>query len=179
MVDSEIFPRISATYDRGFMLPLDHSSLWVRTAAGKSWGDRENAFSSFFFGGFGNNWIDWGEVRRYRSAESFPGLELNETGGTDYAKATLEWTLPPVRFKRVGVPGFYSNWARLALFSSGLATEIGDDALRRELWSAGAQVDFSMVLFSTLESMFSVGYGRAFDHGSTSGELMISLKLLR
>ena len=58
-------------------------------------------------------------------------------------------------------------------------TEIGDDALRRELWSAGAQVDFSMVLFSTLESMFSVGYGRAFDHGSTSGELMISLKLLR
>ena len=138
-------------------------------------GRRENAFSSFFFGGFGNNWVDWGEVRRYRDEESFPGLELNETGGTDFAKGTVEWTLPPMRFRRVGVPGLYTNWARLALFSSGLATDLGRPDERREMWNAGAQVDFSLVLFSTLESTFSVGYAQAFEHGSSSDEVMISL----
>ncbi len=178
-VDSDFFPRVSATYDRGFMLPLDHSSIWLRGAAGKSWGDRANVFSSFFFGGFGNNWVDWGDVRRYRSADSFPGLEINEVGGTDYAKGTVEWTLPPLRFRQVGVPGLYTNWARLALFTSGLATELGRSEERQELWSAGGQIDLSLVIFSTLESTFSVGYARAFDHGASSDEFMVSLKLLR
>ena len=31
------------------------------------------------FGGFGNNYVDHGEVKRFRSYYSFPGLELNET----------------------------------------------------------------------------------------------------
>ncbi len=179
LVDSDLFPRISGTFDRGFMLPIDHSSIWVRAAAGKSWGERDNVFSSFFFGGFGNNWVDWGEVRRYRSADSFPGLEINEAGGTDYAKGTVEWTLPPLRFRRVGVPGLYTNWARLALFTSGLATDLGRSDDQQELWNAGGQVDVSLVIFSTLESTFSVGYAKAFDHGASSDEFMISLKLLR
>ena len=83
---------------------IEHSSLWLRTAAGKSWGDRDNAFANFFFGGFGNNWIDYQEVCRYRDHYAFPGVELNEIGGTDFVKATLEWTLPPVRFQRLGRP---------------------------------------------------------------------------
>src|SRR5438876_3215366 len=39
------FPRIYGTYDRGMLLPLEHSSLWIRSAAGKSFGDRDNPFA--------------------------------------------------------------------------------------------------------------------------------------
>lgn len=146
---------------------------------GKSFGDRENPFANFFFGGFGNNWIDHQEVRRYRLHDSFPGLELNEIGGNDFAKATLEWTLPPVRFRRVGVPGLYTNWSRLALFGSGLATDLGQDDLRREVQSVGAQLDFSVVAFSNLDSVFSVGYAVAREEGRSSDEVMVSLRLLQ
>jgi hypothetical protein len=179
VANSEVFPRIHATYSHGALLPLQHSSVWLRAAAGKSWGDRDNAFSNFFFGGFGNNRIDWQEVRRYRHDSSFPGLELNEAGGNDFVKGGLEWTLPPVRFRRAGTPSFYTNWARLALFSSALVTDVADERLRRDLYDAGAQIDVSLVLFASLEATFSVGYAVAFDETESSNEIMVSLKLLR
>ena len=178
-VSSQFFPRLRGTYDRGMLLPLEHSSVWLHTAAGKSFGDHDNPFANFYFGAFGNNWIDYQEVRRYRDYYSFPGLDLNEIGGTDFAKAGLEWTLPPLRFRRVGVPGLYTNWARLALFSNALTTDITRSESRRHVYDLGAQVDLSLVMFSNLESMFSLGYAVAHEKGRSSNEVMISLKLLR
>jgi hypothetical protein len=178
-VNSDFFPRVRGSYDRGFLLPLDHSSIWLRSAAGKSLGDRDNPFANFYFGAFGNNWIDYQEVRRYRQYYSFPGLDLNEIGGSDFAKAGLEWTLPPVRFRRAGAPSLYTNWARLALFSNALVTDVTESQFRRYVYDLGAQVDLSLVMFSNLESMFSVGYATAREKGRTSHEVMVSLKLLR
>ena len=178
-VTGRFFPQLYGTYNRGFLLPVEHSSIWIRSSAGKSFGDRNNPFANFFFGAFGNNWIDYQELRRYREFYSFPGLDLNEAGGTDFGKLTLEWTLPPLRFRRVGVPSFYTNWARLALFSSGLSTDIGERALRRTFYDVGAQVDLSMVLFSNLDSTLSVGYATAKEKRKNSNEVMLSLKLLR
>lgn len=177
LVESEFFPRVFGTAEHGFLLPLDHSSIWLRGAGGKSWGERTNAFSNFFFGGFGNNYVDYQEVHRYREQYSFPGLELNEVGGNDFVKGSVEWTLPPVRFRQLGVPSFYANWARLAFFSSALATDVTTD--RRTVYDIGAQVDLSLVLFASLDSTLSVGYASAFGEGSRSDEVMISLKLLR
>ena len=179
LVESEIFPRIYATWQRGFLLPVEHSSLWVRAAGGKSWGERNNAFSNFFFGGFGNNWVDYQEIRRYREYYSFPGLELSAAGGNDFARGGLELTFPPLRFRRAGVPSFYANWARLALFSSTLVTDVADSRFRRDMHNVGAQVDLSLVIFSSLESTLSLGYASAFRDGDRSDEVMVSLKLLR
>ncbi|MGZ7041036.1 MAG: hypothetical protein ACXVH7_04505, partial [Thermoanaerobaculia bacterium] len=178
-VDSRFFPRFHGSYDRGVLLPIEHSSLWLHTAAGKSFGNRDNPFANFYFGAFGNNWIDYQEVRRYREDYSFPGIDLNEIGGIDFAKVGGEWTLPPLRFRRVGVPSIYTNWARLALFSNALVTDVAKSKLRRDVYDVGAQVDVSLVMFSNLESMFSVGCATAFENGRTSNEVMVSLKLLR
>jgi len=175
----DLFPRVYGTWDHGFLLPQEHASLWLRTAAGKSWGDHANAFSNFFFGAFGNNWIDYQEVRRYHEAYSFPGLELNEAGGNDFGRLQVEWMSPPLRFRRAGVPSMYANWARLGVFSSGLITDMGNSQFRRTLWDVGAQADFSLVLFSNLESTLSVGAATAFEQGRRRNEAMLSLKLLR
>ena len=35
-VTGHFFPRLYGTYDKGFLLPIEHSSLWLRSAAGKS-----------------------------------------------------------------------------------------------------------------------------------------------
>ena len=55
-------------------LPLKHSSLWLRSSAGYVAGDdRDEPFANFYFGGFGNNWVDHREEKRYReSRTAFP-----------------------------------------------------------------------------------------------------------
>lgn len=177
LVYSELIPRIYGTMDLGLALPLDHSSVWLRTAAG--WGGKDDTFGGFFFGGFGNNWVDYREPKRYRAYYSFPGAELNSIGGTRFVKLTGEWSAPPVRFREFGLPAFYCTWARMALFSS--VIRINPDLPHdfTDAVSVGGQVDFKLVIFSHLDSMLSFGYATAATKdGRMTHELMISLKLL-
>jgi hypothetical protein len=177
--ESTNFLRVWGELDFGLPLPITHSSLWLRPSAGYSWGDRDNTLSNFYFGAFGNNWVDHQEARRFRDFYSFPGIEINELEANNFAKLLLEWELPPLRFKRVGVPNFYATWASPSLFGSAITTDLDDSGLRRELYSIGAQIDLKLVIFTNLSSTLSFGYARAFESGRpNSGEYMISLKIL-
>jgi hypothetical protein len=104
-VAGDWFARAHGTFDVGAPLPLRHSSIWLRSAAGFSPGSRDEPFANFFFGGFGNNWIDRGNEKRYRAYYAFPGADLNEIGGRNFVRSTLEWNLPPLKFRRAGTPG--------------------------------------------------------------------------
>jgi hypothetical protein len=179
-VESRLIPRAYGTYDRGFPLPAGHSSLWLRGAGGFSPRDRNDPFANFFFGGFGNNWVDHRDEKRYREFYSFPGAGLNEIGGRNFLKGTVELNLPPWRFRRAGTPGFHAAWARPAIFAGVLSTNLdaGDD--RRVLTDLGAQIDFRFNLLSALEMTISTGVAAAFESGhATRREAMISLKILR
>ncbi len=180
LVKGEAFPQVWGTLDAGWLLPPDHLSLWLRLAGGRAWGDRDSPFASYYFGGFGNNWVDHREANRYRSFDSFPGLEINEVPGRTFGRAMAELMLPPLRFRQAGWPGAYANWARLSLFTTLLAADPGGDAPRRELLDWGAQVNVRMVLFSALESTLSLGWAQALEEGRRPvDETMVSLKILR
>jgi hypothetical protein len=179
-VNAQAFSRLQATFDRGWALPIGHSSVWVRTAAGLSPQDPDEPFANFYFGGFGNNYVDHGDEKRYRHYFSFPGLELNELGGRNFVKAVAEWNLPPVRFSRAGTAGAYLAWARPAVFVAGLATNLDMPARRRRAVSAGAQVDFRFTILSTLDFTLSAGGAIASADGRRPGrEAMVSLKVFR
>ncbi len=178
-VNTKHFPRLYATGDYGFMLPIYHSSIWLRSSLGYSFGKRNEPFANFYFGGFGNNWVDYQDAKRYRLYYSFPGVEINAIGGTNFGKLMLEWTLPPLRFKRFGFMNLYCNWAHLNLFSSGIVTNVEDRDNRQIFFNAGAQVDFKIVLLSRLESTFSLGYALACEKKQKpTKEFMVSLKIL-
>jgi hypothetical protein len=180
-VQGDFFPKVYAKLDLGTQLPLRHSSLWLRASAGSALrGSRDEPFANFYFGGFRNNWVDWREEQRYRESDAFPGLQINELGGRNYGKAMLEWTLPPIRFRRVGKPGFYATWARPAVFATTLVTNMDDSALRRTITNAGSQLDVRMGVLSRLELTLSAGYAAAFESGQpTRHQGMLSLKVLR
>ena len=174
------YGRTYGTFDVGYPLAWEHSSVWLRSAAGGSPGRRDEPFSNFFFGGFGNNWVDRGTAKRYREYYSFPGADLNEIGGRNFLKSTLEWNLPPLRFRRIGTPGFYLTWMRPAVFAGGLLTNVEHGPTRRKVTNAGGQLDFQLTILSTLDMMFSVGAAAAFEDGhSPRREFMVSLKVLR
>lgn len=181
-VNSKLFPFLRGDLDVGALLPLNHSSVWLRTSAGSAFGDRDDPFANFFFGGFGNNWVDHLSEKRYHEFYSFPGVELNAIGGRNYGKAMVEWLLPPVRFRRAGFPSLYFNWTRIALFSSGLATDLDSASARQTFFNVGGQIDFRLVLFSKLHSTISFGYAAAIEAGQAaedaSTEFMFSLKIL-
>jgi hypothetical protein len=178
--NDKLYPLVFNNFDYGVLLPINHSSLWLRSSLGYSFGDRAEPFANFFFGGFGNNWVDHREVWRYREDYSFPGVELNSIGGKTYGKAMVEWTLPPIRFRRFGVPALYCNWTRIALFSTAIVTNFDSKADRRSLLNVGGQIDFRLVIFSALESTFSLGYAGAIERDQRlDKEFMISLKVLK
>jgi hypothetical protein len=173
------FPRVNAEVDYGILLPVRHTSVWLRGAGGQGFGDRSDPFSNFYFGGFGNNWIDHLEIKRFREYYSLPGVDINTVGGRNFARLTAELMLPPLRFKRLGVTSAYLRWARLSLFSAGLATNLDAPDERRKLLSLGGQMDIRLVTFSHLNSTLSVGYAIAVEKGvPVSEEVMASFKIL-
>jgi hypothetical protein len=186
-VNKRTFPKLLGTFDVGTPL-LPHSSVWLRTAAGIAPGDREEPFANFFFGGFGNNWVDHGRIKRYREYDSFAGLDLDklhgalgQIGGTNFAKVIVDVNLPPVRFRRVGRPSFYLTWARFSVFTSGLATNIDDpESFPRSLVAnVGGQSDIRFTLLNHLNMTLSLGYAFSFDqHAKPDNEFMASLKVL-
>ncbi len=180
VVNSEWIPGAIGRVDVGLPLPLLHSSLWLRAYAGGMVGDADNNFANLYFGGFGNNYVDHRDEQRYRQWYAFPGLELNEVGGRNFAKVTLDWNLPPIIFRRVGKPGFHLTWARSAIFASGLKTDLDDSSRRAEYANVGAQMDFRFTALHRMPMTLSLGYARAFrQQAEASGEYLVSLKILR
>jgi hypothetical protein len=171
------FPRVWGEYSRGFLLPLRNSSLWVRSSAGGAFGDENDPFANFYFGAFGNNWVDKGDFSRYREYYSFPGVHIDQIGANSFVKSLAEWDLTPLHFRNLGSTKLYCNWARLALFTGGLAANPASDQ-RSGYGDAGAQIDIRMVLFSQVKSTFSTGFAAAHDRsGHTGTEFMVSLKI--
>ncbi len=173
------FPLGYATFDVGSPLPIRYSSLWLRSSAGYSPGDPGDPFANFYFGGFGNNWVDYQDSRRYRVYESFPGVELDEIAGTNFAKTLLDWNLPPIRFRSLGTPAFYGTWVRTSLFGGGIVTNMDRAADRVTAGTFGIQSDLRLTLLVQQPLTLSWGYARAFGRSRrASDEWMVSLKIL-
>jgi hypothetical protein len=178
----EFIPSIRGTFDVGFPLPLDHSSIWLRTGAAVASGSRENPLSNFYLGGFGNNYVDSGangSVQRYRELGSMPGFEIDALQGKSAVKALLEWCIPPWRFESLGTPGFYVSWARPELFAAALETDVTNAAFRQHAYDVGGQLDFQLHVMHRLPMMLSIGVAQGFSGGGfAKTEFMASLQVL-
>ena len=178
-VRGDYFTRTHLGLTWGFLTPLNHSSLWFRFWAGQGTGPIDEPFSNFFFGAFGNNWVDHGRINRYRGLTSFPGVEINDIAGRNFAQGAAEWTLPPLRFRKLGISDFYATWARLAFFVGAVRTNPDNPDWRRQVWNVGTQLNMKLVLFFSLDSTLSGGYAQAFEDGEDPrGEWMVSLRVL-
>jgi len=179
LVNRQLFPRFVATFDYGVPLPVNHVSVWLRSAAGVSPSEHNEPFANYYFGGFGNNWIDHQSEKRYREFYTFPGADLNSIDGTNFAKLMAEINLPPLRFRHIGIPAMYPRWLRSSVFASAIVTNLDDKTLTQHIQNFGIQADMEIVLFSLFTTTISAGYGYALEGGNKLGnELMLSLKIL-
>jgi hypothetical protein len=172
-------PQVRGALDVGLPLPLGHSSVWFRTAGGVARGDRSNPNVNFYFGAFGNNYVDEGTIKRYREYNSMPGFKIDEISARSFVRELVEWNAPPIVFESVGTPGFYLTWLRSAVFAAGLWTEPGNATLRRDFASVGAQGDLRFTILHRYEMTLSVGYAVGLESSRRKGdEWMVSLKII-
>ncbi len=178
MVDRNLYPRLTAHLDYGFQLPIPHSSVWIRNSVGKSYGKRQYPFANFYFGGFGNNWVDHLDEKRYRDYLRFPGREIDDVAGNHFDRFQLEWSLPPILLHGAGSPLFFLNWIKPSLFATALCVDFTDSAFRRSLLNTGGQVDFHTMAVSHYQFTFSAGLARAYEKGAppTNG-WMVSMRI--
>jgi hypothetical protein len=141
VVDTSVFTRAHGTFgsrvraaDRS-LLDLDSERRRLFAAG------RREPFANFFFGGFGNNYVDHQAEQRFREYYALPGWSSMRWAVRNFAKSTVEWSLPPVHFARAGTPGFYLTWMRPSVFASGLVTNSTASGYspygRRHRWPAG------------------------------------------
>ncbi len=175
----EFTPALLGKFDVGWPLGQNHASIWLRTGAGVASGDREDPLANSYFGGFRNNYVDSGEPKRYRELLSMPGFEIDALNGRSFVKGMLELNLPPLRFARLGSPGFYGSWIRPALFTTALVANPDSAPDRVDAYDAGVQLDLQLHVLNRLPMMLSVGYARGFS-GDDRGEdeFMLSFKVL-
>jgi hypothetical protein len=173
-----ISPQLRGGVDFGIPLAA-HSSLWFRTAGGVAHGDRDNPVVNFYFGAFGNNYVDDGPIKRYREYYSLPGFKINEIAARSFLRELVEWNAPPVVFESVGSPGFYLTWLRPSVFAAALVAEPGNSTLRTDYASVGAQGDLRFTIMHRYEMTLSVGYAEGYRGSRRAGnEWMISLKII-
>lgn len=175
---STVVPKVRAGFDFGFALPLKHSSLWLYNSAGIAGGNRKNSLANWYFGAFGNNYVDDREVRRYRKFFSFPGFDIDELSSQNFAKTVLEWNLPPIRFDNIGTPSLFLTSARPALFAGALIADLGDSEFSENYYNLGFQLDLVFKIAHRLPMTLSFGYAHGFSDGdSDDNEALVSLKI--
>jgi hypothetical protein len=174
----DVYPKGYGTLNFGVPVGPRHASVWLYNSVGLAGGDRDNPLSQFYFGGFGNNYVDDGEVKRYREFGSFPGFEIDELAGRRFAKSVLEFNLPPARFSNVGRPSLYLSSVRTAVFGGVMAVDPAQGSAST-FETLGAQVDFNFTVALRLPMVLSVGAATGFEKDRHRGdEVMISLKVL-
>ena len=174
------FPKARIDANAGFALPWQHSSLWAYTSAGYGSGNPTSPLDYFYFGSFGNNYVDNGEVKRYRNYDSFPGFDIDAISAQSFVKAVGEWNLPPVRFEDVGTTAFFLSSVRPAVFGGVLVGDPGRSA-SHTYESLGFQLDWNFTIAVRLPMTFSIGYARGFSDSSITSrhdEILASLKIL-
>jgi hypothetical protein len=178
-VNGHVTPQVAGALDLGYALPLAHSSIWLRSAAGFANGDHNSTVANFYFGGFGNNYVDDKAVKRYREYSSFPGFEIDEISALSFVREMVEWNAPPIVFESVGSPGFYLTWLRPSVFAAALWSDPGNASRRKDYASIGAQADLSFSILHRYDMTLSVGYAVGYRGGERAGsEWMISLKIM-
>ena len=173
-----LYPKIYGGLSAGTALPFPNSSVWLYGWAGMVGGPRPDALAAYYFGSFGNNYVDNRPEKRYREMESFPGFDIDEIAARKFGRLTGEVNLPPVRFAEVGTPAFYLSYIRPAFFTGAMATEAPDGS-GHHFYDVGAQLDLAFTVALRLPMVFSVGAAHGWKDGhSRKTEWLASLKIM-
>jgi len=180
IVKGNLYPSLISEQHFGWLVPgIRNTSFWIRSSVGQAFGERSSSFSTFYFGGFRNNYVDWQASDQYRKILAFPGVDIDAVSAHNFIKTMCELNLKPIRLNNVGTTWLYPTYIKTSLFGTHMLLNPDHDPDRRTVFNAGAQIDLELVLFSYLKTTWSAGYARKLEAAySPQQQWMFSVKLL-
>lgn len=137
---------------------IPHNVLHAQLAAGYYRANEDLALGRFYFGGFGNQYLENKETKQYRAVFRFPGVPIYSLSSQRFVKIMLENNLPPLRFSHIGISRHLLSHVDASVFTQGLLA----DSPQSMAWlNLGAQVNLVFTHWFNLESTFSAGVASA------------------
>ncbi len=155
---------------------FNHNIFHLNISGGYSWKTERLVQGKFYFGGFGNRYVENVDANQYRKTFRFPGVPIYSLIANKFAKIMFEDVLPPVRFSDASIGQHYLSHFNLAFYSQGLWTEPFKGVKYVDL---GGQINFVFRHWYNLESTFSAGIAKAWYNRGNSWEWFLSIKLLK
>ena len=157
-------------------LLFDHNTLHFKLAAGYHY-DNENLIQArFYFGGFGNRYVENEEVKQYRKVFRLPGIPIYSLDTDRFVKIMLENNFPPIRFSNLSFSQHFINHLDFSIYSQALIVK--SDVSNKWL-DIGIQGNIVFKHWFNLESTFSAGIAKAWWDKGEDWEWFLSIKLLK
>jgi hypothetical protein len=153
-----------------------HNVLQLKFSAGYRQTQRDVAIGYFYFGGFGNRYVEPAQVKQYRKVFRFPGLSIYSLPTDRFGKVMIEHNLPPLRFGNAYLGQHYLSYIDFSWYSQGLVINSPYDKNWVDL---GAQLNFHFKHLYNFDTAISFGAARAWSGNSRTDEFFISLKLFK
>ncbi len=153
-----------------------HNVLHTQVAAGYLHTEEGLGLGQFYFGGFGNQYLEDKPVKQYRDSFRFPGIPIHSVSVDRFAKVMVEHNLPPWRFRNLSVGRHYLSHIDATWFTQGLFAGSPRGSL---WWNWGAQINLVFKHWSNLETTLSAGLAQAWHRAGTSRSWFLSFKLLK
>jgi hypothetical protein len=168
--------QVTAEWDNYSKWLADHNTFHFQLAGGYHYDNPDLIQARFYFGGFGNRYVENVDVKQYRKLFRFPGLPIYSLAADRFVKVIFENNLPPLRFANAAIGSHLINHVDASIYSQALFmnSDQGDKWI-----DLGAQVNFVMKHWFNLETTFSTGIAKAWGKNSSDWEWFMSLKLLK
>jgi len=153
-----------------------HNVWMFKFAAGLRHTKKDMAIGRFYFGGFGNRYLENESPMQYRKVFRFPGRRIYSLPGKHFVKFMLENKLPPVWFSSLYIGQHALIRSDLSIYSQTLILE---PTWKGSWIDLGAQINFHFRHWFNLESDLSIGVAKAWNRYDSSWEWFISFKPFR
>ncbi len=168
--------QIYSEWDHYSLVFWKHNVFHFKIAAGYHHDNKNLIQSRFYFGGFGNRYVENEKVKQYRKVFRFPGIPIYSLSTDRFVKIIFENNLPPIRFGSLGVGAHFINHLDFAFYTQGIYA----NSAPGNYWiDIGAQINLVLKHWFNLESTISGGIAQAWSKDNNSWEWFVSLKLLK
>ncbi len=153
-----------------------HNVFHLQLAGGWRHTGKTGALTNFYFGGFGNQYIDPELAEQYRKVFRFPGVPIYDLTNDEFIKVGFENKLPPCRFTNFHLGPHTFTSMDLTIFNQYLffSPEMFDR------WAnIGTQLNIKLKHWYNIESTLSFGIAQAWNKGGDSWAWFISFKPFR
>ncbi len=154
-----------------------HNVFHLKLDGGYHFENENLVQAKFYFGGFGNRYVENKSVKQFRKVFRFPGVPIYSLVADSFGKFLIENSFPPIRFSSLSFFGrHYLSHIDISIYSQGLFLDFPNP---QKYINAGAQLSILFKHWFNLESTVSAGAANAWWNGESNFEWFVSLKLLK